>query len=90
MSTKQERENGAHARECRVRRALAKLGFKLRRNTTRRKTDECHGRYRIIDGEGHSVFRGDPRKFNLSLDTAEAWARHTPRAARSTGERQAA
>jgi len=90
VSTKTERQNGGHKRECRVRRMLKRQGFLLRRNTTRDRANPCNGRYRIIDGEGHSVFGGGPREFNLSLDTAEAWAMHAPKSAALLEERKAA
>lgn len=72
MDQEESRTDGA--RVARVRRALRKHGYVLRKSRRRgAATLDDFGEYMIVDADANAVVAGS--RFDFTLDDAEAWAR---------------
>ncbi len=75
-------------REVRVRGALRKQGYALRKSRLRsRESSEDYGGYMIVDATRNTIEAGE--KFDLSLDDVERWVRDAAGSAPAASHREA-
>jgi hypothetical protein len=70
-------EGWQKAKEARLRRLAARLGYRITRCRRRDPAASGHGTYLVVDDAGR-VAAGDPIDYGLTLDDVETWLGQRP------------